>query len=148
MIIALLLQQKKEKEKQIQQTRKQFDSAIKANTEKIMQSSRKEFESLINTRQQELEQIKNIINGEFDKLESRRIQMEQDLSHFVSKIQQLQQRCVDLSNCDMVVKSAANKYDLEVRKMSEQLVADYQRRVKSIKKKTGQKKYSEIKVFL
>ena len=144
--IALLLQQKKEKEKLIQQTRKQFDATMKANTEKILHSSQKEFELVLKRRSEELNQLKKDVQSELETMNTKHSQIEQEMQLHFSKIKQLQEQYSQLIDCNSVLQTATTEYSKEIRQMSDRLREDYQKKVKSIKKKSVQQKHMDIQV--
>lgn len=144
--IALLLQQKKEKEKLIQQTRKQFDATMKANTEKILRSSQKEFELVLKRRSEELNQLKKDVQSELETMNAKHSQIEQEMQLHFSKIKQLQEQYSQLIDCNSVLQTATTEYSKEIRQMSDRLREDYQKKVKSIKKKSVQQKHMDIQV--
>lgn len=149
-ILAILLQQKKEKEKQLQQAKRQFDSTLRENADKICRSSQLQLESTIKLKQKELEQLQCSITTEFDSLQNKKSQFEQAVKDHFTKIQQLQGQVEEIKRSihpDGLLQHTMERYNIEIQKINDKLNAEYKRKVRTIKKKNNQKKRSEIQVY-
>lgn len=83
-------------------------------------------------------------------IQERKEGFEKDIQIHLSKIQQLQNQYADFNktiNSSCLFQSVLDQYTNEIEKMNTKLITDYKKKVKTVKKKSGQKKRSELQVL-
>ena len=107
------------------------------------------MDTILQKKKEEVQQLQSMIQDEINMISSKKEQYEHEINSHLSKIQQLQSQFNDISlplQNDSLIEAAKTKYNADMKKMSERLIADYHKRIKTIKKKSTQKKKFEIQV--
>lgn len=133
------------------QTKKQLETTMKENSDKMLHSTQLQLESILKTKKEEAIKLKESIASEIHDLEKKRESYEKECQSHLTTIQQLQQQYSSINqslDVDSLIQSSISKYTTEINKLNEKLITDYKRKVKTIKKKSAQKKRFEIQVFL
>ena len=124
---------------------------MKDNSDKILHSTQLQLESILQTKKEEISKLKESIATEIHDFEKKRESYEKECQNHLITIQQLQQQYSSINqslDVDSLIQSSISKYTTEINKLNEKLITDYKRKVKTIKKKSAQKKRFEIQVFL
>ena len=102
------------------------------------------------SKKEEISKLKESIATEIHDFEKKRESYEKECQNHLVTIQQLQEQYSSINqslDVDSLIQSSISKYTTEINKLNEKLIADYKRKVKTIKKKSTQKKRFEIQVF-
>lgn len=123
---------------------------MKDNSDKILHSTQLQLESILQTKKEEISKLKESIATEIHDFEKKRESYEKECQNHLVTIQQLQEQYSSINqslDVDSLIQSSISKCTTEINKLNEKLIADYKRKVKTIKKKSTQKKRFEIQVF-
>ena len=147
--VALLMKQKKEKKKQMQQARSQLEGAVKEGCARIMKESEGRLETIQRKNDKRAEVLKGQLEEEMKMLAMKKQEFEKETREGFGRIQILQTQIAALQKEieeGEESKRIVERCGVEMKKMQERLNAEYARKRNAIRKKSNTKKRNEIQV--